>query len=230
MASLIRPPAGALSLLDALETYSCPWRDFAEAFEGEVLDTELARKRLSGLCGVRRFSQTAPFPAPTDQDLWLAAVAHLLTQLAQGRLHAWAIEDAVRGGWVEIKPNIWAFIDVEEIDWYHGRVSLPGQTVYDVRVAPAAAVPPLASKAGRRKGGRKRTYDWPAFQREAIRLLEYEALPVETNEEGWRCQADLEKRMTKWCEDNWPKVPVESQIRTHTVKAIETFCEGRKGQ
>ena len=81
-----------------------------------------------------------------------------------------------------------------------------------------------------RKGGRKRTYDWPAFQREAIRLLEYEALPVETNEEGWRCQADLEKRMTKWCEDNWPKVPVESQIRTHTVKAIETFCEGRKGQ
>ena len=101
MSSSIRPPAGALSLLDALERYACPWRDFAEAFEGEVLDAQLARKRLYGLCGVRKFSQTAPFPSATDQELWLAAVADLLTQLAQGRLHAWAIEDAVRGGWVE---------------------------------------------------------------------------------------------------------------------------------
>jgi hypothetical protein len=101
-------------------------------------------------------------------------------QLAQGRLHAWAIEDPVRAGWVEIQPNIWALIDVEEIDWYHGRVSLPGQTLYDVKVAPAAAVPPLAPfpplapETGRRKGGRKRAHDWPAFEREALRLLEYE--------------------------------------------------------
>ena len=92
------------------------------------------------------------------------------------------------------------------------------------------AAPPSASKAQRRKGGRKHTYDWPAFEQEAIRVLEEEGLPVETNEEGWRCQADLERRMTGWCGDNWPKVPVESQIRAHTLKAIETFCEGRKGQ
>ena len=92
------------------------------------------------------------------------------------------------------------------------------------------AAPPSTSKARRRKGGRKHTYDWPAFEQEAIRVLEDEGLPVETNEEGWRCQADLEESHDHWCEDNWPKVPVESQIRTHTVKAIEKFCEGRKGQ
>ena len=85
MASSIRPPTGALSLLDALASY---WRDFAEAVEGEVFDSQRVRQRLYGLCGIRRFYPTAPFPAPTDQELWLAAIADLLMQLAQGRLHA----------------------------------------------------------------------------------------------------------------------------------------------
>ena len=111
-----------------------------------------------------------------------------------------------------------------------GESPFPVRTLYDVRVAPAAAVPPSAPEAGRRKGGRKRTYEWLAFEQEAIRVLEEEGLPVETNEEGWRCQADLEKRMTTWCEVNWSKIPWESQIRDHIVKAVEKFREGRKGQ
>jgi hypothetical protein len=77
MASSIRPPTNALSLLDALERYAFPWRDFAEAVEGEVLDSQRVRQRLYGLCGIRRLLPTAPFPAPKDQELWLAALTQL---------------------------------------------------------------------------------------------------------------------------------------------------------
>lgn len=238
MTSSIRPPTDALSLLDALASYACPWRDFADAFEGEVFDSQRVQHRLYGLCGIRRFYPTAPFPAPTDQELWLAAIADLLMQLAQGRLHAWAIEDPVRAGWVEIQPNIWALIDVEEIDWYLGRVSLPGQTLYDVKVAPAAAVPPLAPspplapEAGGRKGGRRHTYDWQAFEQEAIRVLEEEGLPTRPNEKGWRCQADLERCLVAWCEDSWGEenVPAESMIRKHIKDAIKEYKRGREGR
>ena len=53
----------------------------------------------------------------------------------------------------------------------------------------------------------------------------------ETNEKGWRCQADLEKRMATWCENNRGNedVPSESMIRDHIVKAVEKFREGREG-
>ena len=34
--------------------------------------------------------------------------------------------------------------------------------------------------------------------------------------------------MIAWCEGNWGKVPAESMIRDHIVKAVEKFAKAEK--
>jgi hypothetical protein len=69
--------------------------------------------------------------------------------------------------------------------------------------------------------GRRRKYDWEAFYREIIRVAnEPDGLP--------EIQADLETRMTEWCEANWDEVPVESMIRTHVSMVYGEVRKGRK--
>lgn len=66
----------------------------------------------------------------------------------------------------------------------------------------------------RRQAGRKPKYEWPAFISAAKDLI----LDEGGFHEGWRL-ADCERAMTNWCEFNWSKVPGESSIREHVVKA-----------
>jgi hypothetical protein len=77
-------------------------------------------------------------------------------------------------------------------------------------------------KAGRKRGGRPATYDWSAFESEAISVLEYRGDFSPGLEPGWN-QAVLEAHMTEWCLEQWGKEPSKTQVRKHVKIAIGKF-------
>ena len=56
------------------------------------------------------------------------------------------------------------------------------------------------------KDGRPPKYDWEAFYRQIVLIAQHpDGLPD--------TQAELEEKMAKWCENNWPVCPGESSIK-----------------
>lgn len=78
----------------------------------------------------------------------------------------------------------------------------------------------------RSRRGRPPTYDWPEFEAEAVRRLDYHGgfLAID-----WR-QSDLEREMADWCRDRWSVEPSESTIRDHVVLAAAAFEAEKSGR
>jgi hypothetical protein len=75
----------------------------------------------------------------------------------------------------------------------------------------------------RNRGGRRPTYDWGAFEAEALARLEQEG--------GWRPdwrQAAFEREMAEWCLHEWGQEPSESLIRAHVKRAEKDFGASRR--
>lgn len=84
------------------------------------------------------------------------------------------------------------------------------------------------TNANRPRAGRPPAYDWPRFQDEAVRILEEEGEPG--LDPDWGSLADLERRMTDWCESAWGRVPAESTIRKRSRDALAAFRRNRKAE
>lgn len=78
------------------------------------------------------------------------------------------------------------------------------------------------------RGGRPKKYDWPTFNDEALRVLEDEGEPG--LEPGWASLADLERRMSEWCQEAWGRVPGEASIRRYCKSALSSFRKRRADQ
>jgi hypothetical protein len=161
----------------------------------------------------------------------------LKRKLQSDALKAWGY--GACGGQAEAIPAVfWA--DARFVDDYRDAEFCFGPRWWRIFVRssdvmalwPGAEPTPEEQTAAQNKGrrGRKPRYDWPMFEQEVLRLLDEEGLPATDNEEGWRCQADIERRMLDWCETNWSQAPAESLIRHHVAKAMKQFVEGRKSR
>lgn len=82
-------------------------------------------------------------------------------------------------------------------------------------------------KKERKPSGRPMTYDWSAFEAEAISVLEDRGDFDPALEPQWR-QSSLEEHMAQWCVNNWGKEPSETQIRKHVKTAHGKFRHSRE--
>ena len=150
-----------------------------------------------------------------------AKVMQLLHDLREEKLIA-----SARNGLLEprrdVPPSSWRSVKEAEIDWRHNAV--PPHNLWDVEIRSGSSL--IAAAKDNSARGRKPSYDWPMFEQEVLRLLDEEGLPAPRNDEDWRCQADIERRMSEWCAMNWRQVSAESTVRAHAEK----FVEGRKGR
>jgi hypothetical protein len=161
-----------------------------------------------------------------------AARKELKRQLQSGALMAWG--HGAHGGQAEAIPAVfWADARFDN-DYQDAAIAYgPRWWRIFVRSGDVVALWPAAEPAviqDRRRRGRTPRYDWLTFEQEVLRLLDEEGLPAPHSDEGWRCEADVERRMLDWCATNWQAVPAESTIRQHVSKVIARFIEGRKGR
>ncbi len=73
-------------------------------------------------------------------------------------------------------------------------------------------------KIGKVRRGTPPIYDWPAFEREAARLI---VAKGGVSASGYR-KIDLQVDMEKWCVDIWgeEKSPGDTSIKNHVTKAV----------
>jgi hypothetical protein len=82
-------------------------------------------------------------------------------------------------------------------------------------------------KGERKRGGRPASYDWSAFEAEAISVLEDRGDFSPALEPTWR-QSSLEAYMAEWCREQCGKEPSETQVRKHVQTALEKFRRSRE--
>jgi hypothetical protein len=85
---------------------------------------------------------------------------------------------------------------------------------------PSSLASPQISHRGRRPGSGN--YDWPAFEEEAIRVLEHKGDINRSIDPSW-IQARLEEQMMNWAKRNWGKEPAPSTIGIYVNRAIAEF-------
>ena len=172
-----------------------------------------------------------PWGYSQDDDMVLAGV---LKELRKAKLVASARQGPF-GEVRELPADFWNSICRADVDWKlsavptHGLVAVRIRRAYQTTQSMPDEIGNRRGSSPRSNGGREPEYDWDAFKQEAIRVLEDEGLPTRTNERGWRYQADLERRLTTWCQENWSDVPSESMIRNHVGKAVGEYKKGREG-
>lgn len=120
------------------------------------------------------------------------------------------------------KGEGWAIVD---LDGAPQRVEFFGLSFHRADLAAHFGVditnaPP---KSAAKRRGAKPKYDWPPFQIEALRRMEYHGgfLPID-----WG-KSDLEREMAEWCRDRWGVEPGESTIRAQ-LSLTEKEYEARK--
>jgi hypothetical protein len=69
--------------------------------------------------------------------------------------------------------------------------------------------------------GRPRKYDWDSFYVEIAVLADLDGMP--------ETQADLERLMADWCNENWEDQPSESMVRSK-ISSIYNHPRKRQGQ
>jgi hypothetical protein len=231
------PPPAAIPLLGAILEYA-----LLDPDEPSLLPDGSSRECLEQALVLWSISRETP-DLHYDRDLLNAAKYNIWEKLLSGDLQAWGHNGAPWGPWIKIPADAW--FSMRDINWLDGSAlhrpsgrvlsgivitPVPATTVDTAGaprsdVTPAAELPSLHDK----RRGREPEYDWHAFKQEAIRVLEDEGLPRRTNEKGWRYQADLERHMSKWCQDNWSEAPSESMRRKYVVEAIREYKKGREG-
>ena len=193
-----------------------------------------------------RYFLSLPDPAtlgPTD-----ASKRDLLLALMSGRLKAegilWGDENEFESRTADLSPNFW---EVGEVDWQKSRLQVPNQPgrsgAFDIikvttsklmEVFPDPSVPAQIERLDAEldtmnantptptttKRGRPPIYDWSAFFAEIIVRADLDGLPDS--------QAELERSMADWCQDQWGASPGDSTIREKISPIYNHFRKVRK--
>jgi hypothetical protein len=72
----------------------------------------------------------------------------------------------------------------------------------------------LSNKPAPQKRGRKRAYDWPAIEAEAVRLMNYHG-EFSPDDPEWNSQVRLESELLEFCSLKWNTEPSMTQLRTY---------------
>jgi hypothetical protein len=160
--------------------------------------------------------------------------------LASGLLSASAV--SATGEIVQPQPHIWAHtkvgmkgnalvVDANSAAIVFSQVLIRRDDLLKVFPAPAHS----PTRRGRPPGTSK--YDWPAFLREAIRMLEHIGDFDAATDPSWT-PAEMKRHMVKWAQKNWsgPDDPDEKNVPSRTAiqeklkDALIAFRERRAGK
>lgn len=186
-----------------------------------------------------------PQKAQTDtDDLFDLGAQQLLSKLQSGEVQATGInvqsrlrETITYQHWEcatydisGYEPNLQHYVDFLDMHrpdegGFGGSLTLAGTTkpAWIYITVPASLVSDIPTpRASMTRRGAKPRYDWPAFDAELLRLIEYEGAPSVSVDSNWR-QKHVEVRMAEWCTSKWGTEPSESTIRSKVSRYLASL-------
>jgi hypothetical protein len=157
-------------------------------------------------------------------------VTPLLSNLHNGSIKSWGCPDSDYNE--EIAENLFEHIEIDPAQWARGKIHWERSEIDEIIVYSPPRIKRYYSividamqfwdlfgaDSDSNEGfllenvrrGRKPIYSWEAFYLEAAVRIDQDGLPDK--------QADFEKQMSEWCENEWGKEPSESTLRDKISK------------